>query len=244
MAHAAQEVDKAHGFPADKEFADRKTAMLDLLALRGRSVGLEDALGMLVKLPQPRTSEAEWATVECFSRLLRLAAGQLWPSRESGEVDFIEIAARAGWRSAPTRRADRPRQALDYRIRHLLVDEFQDTSPSQVVLIEKLTRGWTPDDGRTLFVVGDPMQSIYRCKADVGLFLRIRERGIGDIRLAPLRLFRATRSYPAIVVDWVNATFPGIFRPPTAGSGRRALCRICRHPAGTRRQRRRRPSGH
>ena len=219
-------VDKRIGFPADKEFGDQKKAMLDLLAeLRGVA-GLEDALAMLVKLPQPELSNGEWATVECFSRLLRLAAGQLWLAfQEAGEVDFIEIAARAGLAlgddEAPTDLA----QALDYRIRHLLVDEFQDTSPSQVGLIEKLTRGWMPDDGRTLFVVGDPMQSIYRFrKADVGLFLRVRERGIGDIRLGHLRLFRNNRSYPGIV-DWVNAAFPGIFPAadsPEAGAVRYA----------------------
>jgi ATP-dependent helicase/nuclease subunit A len=111
----------------------------------------------------------------------RLAS--LWLAfQEGGEVDFIEIAARAslalGDDEAPTDLA----QALDYRISHLLVDEFQDTSPVQVELLEQLTRGWLPDDGRTLFVVGDPMQSIYRFrKADVGLFLRVRQRGIGGI---------------------------------------------------------------
>ncbi len=219
-------VDKRLGFPVDKTFAEQKKAMLELLAeLRGVAC-LEEALAMLVKLPQPELSDAEWATVECFSRLLRLAAGQLWLAfQEAGEVDFIEIAARAGLAlgddEAPTDLA----QALDYRIHHLLVDEFQDTSPSQVELIEKLTRGWMPDDGRTLFVVGDPMQSIYRFrKADVGLFLRVRERGIGDIRLAHLRLFRNNRSYPGIV-DWVNAAFPGIFPAedsPGAGAVRYA----------------------
>ena len=219
-------VDKRLGFPADKEFADQKKAMLELLADLRVVAGLEAALAMLVKLPQPELSEAEWATVECFSRLLRLAAGQLWLAfQEAGEVDFIEIAARAGLAlgddEAPTDLA----QALDYHIRHLLVDEFQDTSPSQVGLIEKLTRGWMPDDGRTLFVVGDPMQSIYRFrKADVGLFLRVRERGIGDIRLGHLRLFRNNRSYPGIV-DWVNGAFPSIFPPddsPEAGAVRYA----------------------
>ena len=221
-----KQVNKNIGFPAGPEFADQKKAMLELLGeLRGVA-GLDDALAVLVKLPQPELSDAEWATVECFSRLLRLAAGQLWLAfQEAGAVDFIEIAARAGLAlgddEAPTDLA----QALDYRIRHLLVDEFQDTSPSQVALLEKLTRGWTPDDGRTLFVVGDPMQSIYRFrKADVGLFLRLRERGIGDIRLGHLRLYRNNRSYPGIV-DWVNAAFPGIFPAadsPEAGAVRYA----------------------
>jgi len=227
-----KQLNKNIGFPVGKEFAGQKAAMGALLdELRGVA-GLEDTLAVLARLPQPELSEAEWATVECFSRLLRLAAGQLWLAfQEAGEVDFIEIAARAGLAlgddEAPTDLA----QALDYRIRHLLVDEFQDTSPSQVELIEKLTRGWTPDDGRTLFVVGDPMQSIYRFrKADVGLFLRVRERGIGDIRLGHLRLFRNNRSYPGIV-DWVNMAFPGIFPAadsPEAGAVRYAESAVTR----------------
>lgn len=210
-------LNKNIGFPAGKEGAAQKEAMGELLAELAGIDRLEACLGQLPGLPQPELSAAEWAIVECFSRLLRLAAGQLWlVFQEAGEVDFIEIAARAGLAlgddEAPTDLA----QALDYRIRHLLVDEFQDTSPGQVGLIGKLTRGWMPDDGRTLFVVGDPMQSIYRFrKADVGLFLRVRERGIGDIRLEHLQLFRNNRSFPGIV-DWVNAAFPGIF--PAADS--------------------------
>lgn len=219
-------LNKNIGFPADKEAKPHKEAMGELLAELAGVAGLEDKLAMLGGLPCPELGEAEWATVECFSRLLRLAAGQLWLAfQEAGEVDFIEIAARAGLAlgddEAPTDLA----QALDYRIRHLLVDEFQDTSPTQVALLEKLTRGWMPDDGRTLFVVGDPMQSIYRFrKADVGLFLRVRQRGIGDIRLGHLRLFRNNRSFPGIV-DWVNTAFPSIFPPedgPEAGAVRYA----------------------
>jgi len=215
------------GFPVDSK--EQKAVKGEMTALLGELAGLpglEEKLGLLAGMPQPELSAAEWATVECFSRLLRLAAGQLWLAfQEVGEVDFIEIAARAGLAlgedEAPTDLA----QALDYRIRHLLVDEFQDTSPGQVGLIEKLTRGWMPDDGRTLFVVGDPMQSIYRFrKADVGLFLRVRERGIGDIRLEHLQLFRNNRSFPGIV-DWVNTAFPTIFPAadsPEAGAVRYA----------------------
>ena len=214
------------GFPAGKEFAGQKAAMGELLADLASVPGLESALAGIGGLPSPVLSDAEWSTVEDFSRLLRLAAGQLWLAfQEAGEVDFIEIAARAGLAlgedEAPTDLA----QALDYRIRHLLVDEFQDTSPGQVALIARLMRGWTPDDGRTLFVVGDPMQSIYRFrKADVGLFLNVRERGIGDLRLEHLRLYRNNRSHPAIV-DWVNSAFPGIFPAaddPAAGAVRYA----------------------
>ena len=61
-------VDKRCGFPADKAFAEHKKAMLELLADLRATPGLEEALGVLVALPQPQLSEAEWATVECFSR--------------------------------------------------------------------------------------------------------------------------------------------------------------------------------
>ena len=76
------------------------------------------------------------------------------------------------------------------RIEHLLVDEFQDTSLAQYELIERLTAGWTPGDGRTLFVVGDPMQSIYalsRGRRRVVLDAQ-RQRRLGGVALEPLTL--------------------------------------------------------
>ena len=224
------------GFPpaaAGKPFKDALAEALESL----RAVpSLDKALGACLELPAPALSDDEWETVETCSQLLRLAAGQLWLAfQEGGEVDFIEIAARAGLAlgddEAPTDLA----QALDYRISHLLVDEFQDTSPVQVELLKQLTRGWMPGDGRTLFVVGDPMQSIYRFrKADVGLFLRVRQNGIGEIRLENLRLVRNNRSYPAIV-DWVNQAFPQIFPiadDPQRGAVRYAPSLATRPPRG------------
>ena len=74
-------------------------------------------------------------------------------------------------------------------------------------MLAKLTAGWQAGDGRTLFVVGDPMQSIYRFRqAEVGLYLDVRNRGIGDIELEQLTLavnFRSTRP----VVEWINRCF-------------------------------------
>src|SRR5205807_8890004 len=95
--------------------------------------------------------------------------------------------------------------------KHVLVDEFQDTSISQWELLERLTAGWEPDDGRTLFVVGDPMQSIYRFReADVALFLHARREGLGNVRLEPLTLTTNFRSQEKLV-DFFNDAFPRIF---------------------------------
>lgn len=99
---------------------------------------------------------------------------------------------------------------LDYTLRHILLDEFQDTSSIQLRLLEKLTAGWQAHDDRTLFLVGDPMQSIYRFrKAEVGLFLHTKEKGIGSIQLTPLTLqvnFRSTQK----IISWFNETFSSL----------------------------------
>jgi ATP-dependent exoDNAse (exonuclease V) beta subunit len=201
-----KQVTVKNGFPpADKA---PKAAMLELLA----SLNDKAVIGLrrLRELPAP--AQGDDAVIRALVQLLQLAAAELWlVFRERGEVDFGELAARAiaalGDESAPSELALR----LDYRIRHLLVDEFQDTSPLQIELLARLTAGWQPGDGRTLFAVGDPMQSIYRFrKADVGLFLRVAESGIGALHLEKLRLSRNNRSHPE-VVDWINAHFPAVF---------------------------------
>jgi ATP-dependent helicase/nuclease subunit A len=96
---------------------------------------------------------------------------------------------------------------LDYQLKHILVDEFQDTSGSQIQLLEHLVGGWQEGDGRTLFLVGDAMQSLYSFRdARVGLFINAQEHPIGNVRCKPLYLDSNFRSNKGIV-DWVNANF-------------------------------------
>ncbi|MFN9805487.1 MAG: UvrD-helicase domain-containing protein, partial [Betaproteobacteria bacterium] len=159
-----------------------------------------------------RFADASWQVLGATIAVLRVAAAQLdvvFAAR--GVSDFAGIA-QAAQRALGS--ADQPTDlllSLDARIRHLLIDEFQDTSATQFELIEQLTLGWSDGDGRTLFLVGDPMQSIYRFReAEVALFLRARSHGIGAIRLESLALSTNFRSVPAIV-DWVNASFAQVF---------------------------------
>ena len=111
---------------------------------------------------------------------------------------------------------------LDYQLRHILVDEFQDTSSTQISLIEHLIAGWQPDDGRTLFLVGDAMQSLYRFRnANVGLFINAQRYPIGPVQCVPLSLNTNFRSQAGIV-DWVNQAFHRAF-PVEADSSRGAI---------------------
>lgn len=169
------------------------------------------ALSALLDMPPETYSEPQWEALEAILALLPLAAAQLKILfAERGEADFTEIAQGAV-RSLGT--ADEPTDlllALDQRIAHVLVDEFQDTSLSQWDLLERLTAGWSPGDGRTVFAVGDPMQSIYRFReAEVGLFLRARREGLPGVQLESLALATNFRSQAGIV-DWVNDSFSRI----------------------------------
>ncbi len=172
---------------------------------------LVERLAHVRQLPPPRFTEPQWQTVRSIVSVLKLAAAELQlVFREHAQVDFAELSIRA---SAALGQVDAPEDlalSLGHRMQHLLVDEFQDTSHTQFELIEKLTAGWEPADGRTLFLVGDPMQSIYRFRqADVSLFLRARLEGIGAIQLEPLTLSVNFRSRPELV-EWVNRTFQSI----------------------------------
>jgi len=201
-------LNKNQGFPAGKAAQPWKERALALLDSLKPHDAFRAALADLRRLPPERYSDAQWEVLEAITRLLPVAVGQLkLVFQARGQVDFTEIAQRAvaalGGVDAPSDLA----LALDYRIRHLLVDEFQDTSISQYELVAKLTAGWERGDGRTLFAVGDPMQSIYRFReAEVGLFLRARNEGIAGIALGPLALTANFRSQAGIV-EWVNATF-------------------------------------
>ncbi len=201
-------VNKTTGFPAGCE---EKTQMLELLQeLRGEA-GLDELLAFIRTLPASAYEEQEWQVLNALLRVLRQAAAHLqlvFAAR--GQLDFSEIMLRA---RAALRDENGPTDLalkLDYRIHHLLVDEFQDTSRNQYELFADLTAGWQPDDGRSLFLVGDPMQSIYRFReAEVGLFLQTWEHGLGDLPLEPLKLEVNFRSSKGIVA-WVNKHFPRI----------------------------------
>ena len=130
-----------------------------------------------------------------------------------GQVDFNEIGIAALQALGSLTHPSELALALDYRIRHILVDEFQDTSDLQYRLLYALTRGWSAEEGRTLFLVGDPMQSIYRFRqADVGLFLQTIQQGLGDVSVQYLQLQVNFRS-AAPLVDWFNHTFSQVFPP-------------------------------
>lgn len=221
-------VDKTIGFPkpeADLAETETRKQMKDgfqsLLSRLSGDESLTEGLVEIHLLPPMHFAEDEWQIVKALCELLLMADSHLRVLfAERNQIDFNGIMLAAidalGQDDNPTDLALR----LDYRIKHLLIDEFQDVSNNQYKLIEKLTAGWYPGDGHTLFLVGDPMQSIYRFReAEVGLFINTwKQKRLGQIPLDPLKIEVNFRSQAGIV-NWVNRAFDVIF-PDLADSYR------------------------
>jgi ATP-dependent helicase/nuclease subunit A len=211
---------KNEGFPPQ---CPDKAPMLDLLLELDRETGARGSLAEIRDLPAPAYSDEQWARVREVAQVLVLAAAELdQVFREQGAADFpaVSLAALRALGSAddPTDLGLR----LDYRLQHILVDEFQDTSSAQLELVRLLTAGWQAGDGRSVFCVGDPMQSIYGFRqAEVRAFLELAEEGIGELRFEVQRLrdnFRSARP----LVDWINDCFSRIL-PRTDDRDRGAI---------------------
>lgn len=99
---------------------------------------------------------------------------------------------------------------------HILVDEYQDTDPSQHALLELLSRPYAPDGVRSLFAVGDGMQAIYGFRnADYTIISRFNEdfpnaqviqlttnyRSRQTILDAAYAVIRQSRSMPAMALQ-------------------------------------------
>jgi len=134
--------------------------------------------------------------------------------RQAGVLNYEDLLMKA----ADLLR-DKPhiREYLRKRFTHLLVDEFQDTDPVQAQVMMFLTatdpneRDWeecVPVPG-SLFVVGDPKQSIYRFRrADIVTYTKVKRIIENHGTVLTLQTnFRSTKP----LIEWVNHTFASKF---------------------------------
>ena len=199
----------------ERHQAAEKRLALETAAKIG-DAGLAPRLATARRLPDPTLDPAVRAPLWAIATALALAVTNLSETFAAHEVmDFTELALAANRAlvldDLPTELA----QALDYRIRHVLVDEFQDTSLSQHRLLAALVDGWEAGSGNTFFAVGDPMQSIYRFRdANLRQFLTTAAQGFEHWPLQRLRLNSNFRSDPHLVA-WCNSVFANLFGEQT-----------------------------
>ena len=119
----------------------------------------------------------QWWVAKALFRVLSRALAELQlVFARRGECDFAEWGLMAQFALRQDGAAEDLNAALGMTLQHLLVDEMQDTSTSQYELIELLTQGWD-GQSQTVFLVGDPKQSIYLFRqARVERFVRMMRR--------------------------------------------------------------------
>jgi len=143
--------------------------------------------------------------------------------RRTGQLTFGDLLMEAArlLRESPTARRD-----LQDRYRYVLVDEFQDTDPVQAEVVFLLTSGdpaiddWrqaVPKQG-SLFVVGDPKQSIYRFRrADIAVYNQVKSRfeEFGEV-LQLTSNFRSRAPIETFVNEIFSQVFPAEATPQQA----------------------------
>lgn len=159
-----------------------------------------------------REAHADQQALLQLSRVLRQEYAAL--KRRRGLVDMDDLERMAEQLLGDSTMAGWVQERLDQRLRQVLVDEFQDTNPAQWQLL----LGWLSSyggagggasgrQGLSVFIVGDPKQSIYRFRgAEAGVFQAARDfvvQGLGGHALA----CDHTRRCAPSVVAAVNAVF-------------------------------------
>ena len=212
-----KQINKNLGFPS--ECKSEKNRLQNLITDLGKIPGLESSLAAVASLPPARYTDDDWRILRaCFALLRRAAAELQVVFAEAACADYVEVAQVAesvlrGENEIPSEAA----LAVADGIRHLLVDEFQDTSRRQHQLLARIVAAWDVREGRTCFVVGDPMQSIYFFRdADAELFPRVERIGLEiphdlPLELDAVRLFANFRTARPLVTR-LNNFFNEVFR--------------------------------
>lgn len=185
--------------------------LLDALQSNDQASHPNEILSLLKavrNLPPAEYPADQWVLAKALFRLLQQALVELRLLFTQEDVcDFAEVAlaARTALQSGELQ------VAMGTTLRHLLVDEMQDSSSSQYELLETLTEGWDGTE-QTIFLVGDPKQSIYLFRqARVERFQQCMVQcKLGDVTLVPLRLSANFRSGRALVQQF-NNTFEQVF---------------------------------
>ncbi len=203
-------LDKRTGFPT--EIKPQKEEIIEMLNSFHEYEHFREVLSEVKLLPNEEINEADIVILSHISEVLKLSLANLKIElSNTNTTDFIELSMMAEEYLGDEESTSEVSLYLDYKIQHILIDEFQDTSTSQFSLLEKLVSQWSDDQMRSLFLVGDPMQSIYRFRESrVELFLHAKMQGIANLKLIPITLetnFRSNRS----IVEKNNEIFQQIF---------------------------------
>jgi len=172
-------------------------------------VAAQDAELELIDLCTARRQHQAWSHHQRMARLSRvLLAAYADLKRERGWVDMNDVEGAALRLLGDSEISGWMQQRLDARVRHLLIDEFQDTNPLQWQALY----GWLSayagagaGDAPCVFLVGDPKQSIYRFRRAEPQVFKAAQAFVVDGLSGALLSCDHTRRCATGVVDAFNS---------------------------------------
>ncbi|AMV17707.1 UvrD-helicase domain-containing protein [Planctomyces sp. SH-PL14] len=139
--------------------------------------------------------------------------------REQRGYRFEDVTRRLA-RHLSGRSADSLAYRLDAGIDHLLLDEFQDTSPAQWDVLRPFAQTVVSGEGTSFFCVGDTKQAIYGWRGGLAAIFDAIEEELAGVARRPLD--ESYRSAP-LVIETVNKVFAGIPRHSNLDTFARAV---------------------
>ncbi len=167
------------------------------------------------KLQAVRDALVEQVALRMNQAALRCGAALLQYYQElkvrSQQMDFTDLEWQVCYLLNQGDCAEYMQYKLDSRYKHVLLDEFQDTNPLQWQTLQSWFAAAAAVDSRpTVFVVGDPKQSIYRFRrADARLFGEVRKFLQQEFAAHYLTQNETRRNSPA-VLEAVNGVFASL----------------------------------
>ena len=172
------------------------------------------ALDRMAPLIAQVRAHQDHAAMTRLSRVLFTEYASL--KRRRGLIDMVDLERVALALLSDHELSGWVQERLDARVRHLLIDEFQDTSPLQWHALY----GWLAayagagggGAGPRLFIVGDPKQSIYRFRRAEPRVFEAAQRFVVDALGGTLVACDHTRRCAPGVVAAINNVFGGVAR--------------------------------
>jgi ATP-dependent helicase/nuclease subunit A len=196
---------------------DIPAAIAALLTEKGRPrkfgekiIGIEQvriAQDLVVRVVAARQQHDAWQYQQRLARLTRVLIAQFTAlKRERGWVDMNDVERAALLMLADPVLSGWVQERLDARIRHLMIDEFQDTNPLQWQALYAWLIGYSgAGTAPSVFLVGDPKQSIYRFRRAEPQVFRAAQAFVVHGLGGDLLSCDHTRRNAEAVIDTVNA---------------------------------------
>ncbi len=177
LGAASQKTFSAKGVELEKSITDNDLAgaIAALLTEKGTPRKFNAALSenefvaraqdLALRFQAAIAQHAAWQHQQRMARLTRLLINEFGNlKRQRGWVDMNDVERAALVMLSSSELSGWVQERLDARVKHLMIDEFQDTSPLQWQALYAWLSGYAGAGSKppVVFIVGDPKQSIYR----------------------------------------------------------------------------------